>query len=88
MKKRESPPTLSERLKKAIIKDLREAYDEACYETYDHQGTLNTLQELGVAAMPATEAVIKEIERMENDSFSQLHEIWGIEKPFGLSNLS
>ena len=88
MKKRESPPTLSERLREAIIKDLKEAYDESCYETYDHHGALETLQELGVSAMPNTELVINDIERMENDSFSQLHEIWGIEKPFGLSNLS
>jgi len=88
MKKKESPPTLSKRLRDAIYKDMQGAYDEACYETFDYYGTLNCLQELGVSAMPNTEKVIEEIERMENDSFSRLHEIWGMEKPFGLSNLS
>lgn len=87
MKKTKSPPTLSKRLREAILKDLKAAYDEASYETYDHHGALNTLQELGVDAMPHTEAVIKEIEQMENDSFSKLHELWGLEKSFGLGNL-
>ena len=88
MKKTKSPRTLSERLREAILKDLEAAYDEASYETYDHHSTLNTLQELGVGAMPHTEVIIKEIEQMENDSFTKLHELWGLEKPFGLANLT
>lgn len=87
MKKIKLPPTLSENLREAIMKDLESIYNEACYETYDYHSALNTLYELGVDAMPNTQAIIKKIEQMENDSFSKLHELWGLEKPFGLSNL-
>ena len=76
MKKTKSQTTLSKKLKEAIYKDMKDAYDEAAYETHDPYGTLQTLQELGAGAMPYTEAVIKEIEQMENDSFSQLHNVW------------
>jgi predicted transcriptional regulator len=61
-------PTLSKRLYEAIHKDLKDAFDEASYETYDCCSTLNTLQELGVDAMPYTQAIIKEIKQIESNN--------------------
>ncbi len=88
MKKKELPPTLSERLKKAIAEDLNEIYEDTCYNTYDYYSALETMRDCGSMALPRTNALIEEIKRMENDSFSRLHELWGLEKPFGLGNLN
>ena len=87
MKTKRSAFTLSEELRQAINKDLEEAYAEACFGTYNHHGTLCTLQQLGVDAMPHTDAVLKRLHRMENCSVTRLHDIWGLKRPFGLSNL-
>jgi hypothetical protein len=88
MKKIESQLTLSEQIEAAILKDLAEAYEYASYESFDHHAALDTLQELGIDAMPNTQLVVKKLRRMEDNPTMLNYDRWGLPRPFGLSSLS
>lgn len=65
MKKIKSQLTLSNRLKKAIDKDLSDIYHDAAYGTLDYHGALDTLNELGYCALYRTWDILKELDDNE-----------------------